>query len=172
MPNISRTSPLTQPLYRTFDTPAASKCSATFVLYASSGGVFSAICPKVNILGMVSFTENTAVLDGGAISLTDPAEFYIGGTYFSANKAESGGAVSLTATEPTKGGFERCRFDSNEALNGGALHFTTGDTGGTEKPSFVQDSVFRRNVARESSSICRTLCGCRFRCSDCAFLRL
>ena len=99
------------------------------------------------------FTNNAAVLDGGAISLTDPFDFYIVGISFDLNEAESGGAVALMTTEPTTGGFERCRFDSNEALNGGALFLTTSDAGGTKKPKFVQDSVFRHNVARESSPI-------------------
>lgn len=115
--------------------------------------MFSAICPEFRLLGTMSFTKNAAVLDGGAISLTDPVDFYMVGTSFDSNEAESGGAVALTTTEPTTGGFERCRFDSNEAMNGGAVFFSTSDTRGTEKPNFVQDSVFRHNVARESSRI-------------------
>lgn len=128
-----------------------------FVWIPFAGGIFSALCPKVDVLGTISFTDNTAVLDGGAISLTDPVEFYVLGSSFSSNQAGSGGAVSLSATEPTAGGFERCVFDTNLASNGGALYLSTGDTSDTAVPNFVQDSVFRNNVAGETSPIYRPM---------------
>lgn len=117
-----------------------------------SGGMFFASCPKVDVRGTISFTDNKSVLDGGAISLTDPIEFYITDTSFSSNQAGSGGAVSLSATEPTTGGFERCVFDRNLASNGGALYLITGDTSDTAAPNFVLGSVFRNNVAGENKS--------------------
>lgn len=94
--------------------------------------------------------ENAAVLDGGAISLTDPIEVYIIGATFCSNQALFGGAVSLASTIPTTGGVQSCRFETNDASNGGALYLSTGGTSDTGLPIFVEDSVFRHNIAGES----------------------
>lgn len=99
---------------------------------------------------MTSFVENSAVLDGGAISLTDPIEVYIVGASFVSNQALFGGAVSLASTIPTTGGLQRCRFETNDASNGGALYLSTAGTSDTGLPLFVEDSVFRHNIAGES----------------------
>lgn len=145
-----------------------SKCFNTFARFPYSGGVFSALCPQVHLIGMISFMENTAVLDGGAISLTDPNDFHVLGTSFLSNKAGSGGAVSLATTGPTTGGFDRCRFDSNDASDGGALYLNTADSGDTENPTFIRDSVFRNNLAGEGSQICGTFRDCRVQLSHAA----
>lgn len=119
--------------------------------FRRSGGIFSALSPKFRVLGMVNFEENAVVLDGGAISLTDPTVFDIHGTSFVSNEAVFGGAVSMTSTTKTTGSLEFCRFDGNDASNGGALYLSTGGTGETERSTLVQDSIFLHNVARECS---------------------
>ena len=103
---------------------------------------------------MTYFFRNAVRFYGGAISLSDPKHFNIVGATFESNKGASGGAVAITSTEGTAGGFERCRFDSNDAKNGGALHLSTGpadDTDETENVRFVKDSVFLHNVAGKRS---------------------
>lgn len=52
----------------------------------------------------------------------------------------------------TTGLFERCHFDRNNASTGGALYVSAGGTSDTQLSTFVQDSLFRHNVARESLS--------------------
>lgn len=119
-----------------------------------SGGVFSALCPNFKVLGATSFVRNSAKFYGGAISLTNPKKVNITGSTFQSNKGASGGAVAITSTEGTAGGVGHCRFDSNDATNGGALYLSTGhtdDTDQTDNVRFVQDSVFLHNVAGESS---------------------
>ena len=76
---------------------------------------------------------------------------YITGTTFESNRGTSGGAVSLASTVGTTGGFDRCRFDGNNASNGGAVYLSTNDTSQPEKEKFVQDSSLLHNAAGESS---------------------
>lgn len=85
------------------------------------------------------------------MSLTDPIKFNIIDARFETNSGASGGAVSVVSTLGTAGGFERCRFDGNDATDGGALYLSTGDTDDTDNPRFVLGSVFLHNVAGESS---------------------
>lgn len=123
----------------------------------SSGGIFSVLCPNFEVLGMTSFVRNTVHFYGGAISLWDPQHVKIVGATFEKNKGASGGAVAITSTEGTAGGLESCRFDSNDATNGGALYLSTGpadDTDQTENVRFVKDSVFLHNAAGENSLRC------------------
>lgn len=82
--------------------------------------------------------------------MTDPAEIRIVGATFESNRGTSGGAVYLTSTIGTTGGFEHCRFDGNEGTDGGALYVDTGDSGETQNTTFVQDSVFLNNAACEN----------------------
>lgn len=115
-----------------------------------TGGIFASFSPSIGILGTVSFVGNQATFYGGAISLTDPAEFYFIGTRFELNTASSGGAVSVTPTQATAGGFQDCQFEGNVASYGGALFLSTDDTSVPEKPRFIKDSAFLHNTAGES----------------------
>lgn len=115
-----------------------------------SGAVHASASTKTEVVGMISFVENTAILDGGAISLEDPTEVEIIGALFVSNEAAFGGAVSVRSAVRTTGWFERCRFDSSNASNGGALYLSTGGTNATESSIIVQDSAFLHNVAGES----------------------
>lgn len=117
-----------------------------------TGAIFSALSPNFEVHGVTSFVANQAKFYGGAISLTDPVHINIIDATFESNTATSGGAVSLTSTEGTSGGYENCRFGSNDASNGGALYLSTGGTGEVGGLSFVQHSAFHNNVAGESPS--------------------
>ena len=117
-----------------------------------TAGIFSSLSPHFELLGNVLFVGNNAVFYGGAISLTDPIEFHIIGTRFESNTGTSGGAVSVAATRATTGGFKRCRFDGNVAVNGGALFLSADDTGVLDNARGVQGSVFVHNTAGERSS--------------------
>lgn len=83
------------------------------------------------------------------MSLADATEVHVVGAKFESNKGAFGGAVSMISTANTTGRFESCRFDSNDATNGGALYTVTGDTGASEHTMFVQEAVFLNNVAGE-----------------------
>lgn len=97
--------------------------------------------------GTISFIDNTALVDGGAILLTNPDEVFIRDVEFSSNEAMFGGAVSLTssaAESPVE--FELCQFQSNNASRGGALYLNG------EGQGMIRDSGFYDNVAGENSS--------------------
>lgn len=95
--------------------------------------------------GMISFDENVAHVDGGAIWAMDPTGIDIRGAAFYSNKAAfGGGAVSLTSTEWVLGEFQDCQFDGNSASHGGALHLNAADG-----EMFVRSSSFHHNVAGE-----------------------
>lgn len=115
------------------------------------GGISSTLSSIFEILGKISFSRNDATFFGGAISLTDPSELYIADTSFESNRGTSGGAVYLTSTVATTGGFERCRFTGNNASSGGAAYFSTNFTAEPRQARFVQDSVFLLNDAGERS---------------------
>lgn len=119
-------------------------------VFSFFGAIFSSLSTNLEVAGMISFVENTAVLDGGALSLADPTEVDIISTSFLSNKASFGGTVSVTSGRRIAGRFERCRFVSNEASNGGALYLSTGGTNAAEKSTIIQDSGFQYNVAGES----------------------
>ena len=143
-------------------------CPRAFFLTLSndscvSGGIYSSLSLKFEVAGDISFVENTAVLDGGAISLTDPIDVDIISASFASNEAAFGGAVSMTSAIGTTVWFERCRFESNDASNGGALYLINGGTSDAEASNLVQDSVFRRNVAGESPPRDRKVQGRRAR---------
>ena len=97
-------------------------------------------------MGTISFFENTALFDGGAIVLMYPTKAVIKGVSFDSNRAIFGGAVSLTSTTESSVELELCRFESNNASRGGALYISG------EGQSFIRHSGFYRNVAGENSS--------------------
>lgn len=97
-------------------------------------------------MGTISFLENTAFIDGGAIVLTHPVKAVIMDVSFDSNQAIFGGALSLTSTSGSLVEIESCHFEGNNASNGGALY----NRG--QGQSFVKGSVFYRNVAGEISS--------------------
>lgn len=94
----------------------------------------------------ISFIDNTALDFGGAISVANPVKLNISYVRFAFNEAESGGAVVVTSTAKATTDFQRCRFEYNKATSGGGL-YSSG-----EGQSFLQGSVFRYNVAGETSS--------------------
>lgn len=72
------------------------------------------------------FVGNCGFADGGAMSLNDPYVFNISGGTFTLDKAQSGEAVSLSATEDTTGTFQSSEFVDNNARYGGALYLSSG----------------------------------------------
>lgn len=92
----------------------------------------------------VTFSNNSAAAGGGAMLITAPDKLDLSGSRFYLNKAEFGGAVSLTSTKEETRFFEDCYFEENEATDGGALYLYTG--AGT---AAVQNSIFYQNYARE-----------------------
>ena len=82
------------------------------------------------------------------MSLNDPYVFNISGGTFTLDEAQSGGAVSLSATEDTTGTFQSSEFVDNNALYGGALYLSSG--GGDVS---IQQSDFYYNIAGECSSL-------------------
>ena len=95
--------------------------------------------------GTVSFLENTAIIDGGAIQLTYPAQTFIADVNFGSNQGMFGGAVALKSTAESSVELEWCQFESNNASRGGALYFIG------EGRNFIRDSRFYQNVAGENS---------------------
>lgn len=94
----------------------------------------------------ITFIDNRALDNGGAISSVNPSELSISDTLFVLNTAKSGGAVRLASTSRSTAIFQRCRFESNNGTRGGALRFDG------EGQRIIQDSSFRRNVAGETLS--------------------
>ncbi|CAB1102169.1 unnamed protein product [Ectocarpus sp. CCAP 1310/34] len=94
-----------------------------------------------------SFSDNSAVQSGGAMSLSQPTEVTLYGVLFVSNTADIGGAIALTSTgeEPTQFEACTCTFDSNSAVDGGALYMST--NGGME---VVRNCNFYGNRAGES----------------------
>ena len=82
------------------------------------------------------------------MSLNDPYVFNISGGTFTLDEAQSGGAVSLSATEDTTARFQSSAFIDNNALYGGALYLSSG--GGHVSN---QQSEFYYNIAGECSSL-------------------
>lgn len=76
--------------------------------------------------------------------ITAPNELDLSDSRFSLNRAEFGGAISLTSTKEETREFGECHFEENEATDGGALYLYTG--AGT---AAVKDSNFVRNYASE-----------------------
>lgn len=78
--------------------------------------------------------------------ITAPDDLDLSGSRFNLNRAEFGGAISLTSTREETREFGDCSFESNEATDGGALYLYTG--AGT---AAVINSTFVRNYASEMS---------------------
>lgn len=97
----------------------------------------------MSIIGTISFINNTAIEFGGALSLADYVELDISDVTFYKNKAEFGGAVSLTSAAWATANFSRCLFEGNQATSGGAL-----DSSG-KGLAILQRSSFWLNVAGE-----------------------
>ncbi|CAM9428829.1 unnamed protein product [Scytosiphon promiscuus] len=91
----------------------------------NGGAVFLYEC--VAYLDGGSFTENSAGQSGGAMTISKPADVWIGGVSFVSNVAEIGGAVALTAAgeQPTR--FDDCAFELNGATDGGAVYMSTNE---------------------------------------------
>lgn len=95
--------------------------------------------------GNLSFVNNSAGAGGGALSLGDPGELTLVGAKFTRNKANVGGAVSVTAVQNREREYIACSFEHNKATaDGGAIYFVTG--GGSDN---ISSSVFRGNYAGE-----------------------
>ncbi|CAM9483258.1 unnamed protein product, partial [Ectocarpus fasciculatus] len=92
-----------------------------------------------------SFSENSAAQSGGAMSISQPTEVTLDGVLFVSNTADIGGAIALTSTgeEPTQ--FEACTFNSNSAVDGGALYMST-----NEGMEVVRNCTFYGNHAEIS----------------------
>lgn len=110
-----------------------------------AGAVYSLEDDIVALEGNMSFVDNFSGIGGGAMSLGDPGELTIVGVNFTRNKANVGGAVSVTAVQNREREYIACRFENNKATaDGGAIYFVTG--GGSDN---VTSSVFRGNFAGE-----------------------
>ena len=96
-------------------------------------------------MGTVSFRENTALIDGGAIQFTYPVQTVIRDVFFGSNQGMFGGAVALLSNTESSVELELCQFGGNNASRGGALYFVG------EGKSFIRDSRFYQNVAGENS---------------------
>lgn len=79
------------------------------------------------------------------MSISQPTEVTLYGVLFVSNTADIGGAIALTSTgeEPTQ--FEACTFDSNSAVDGGALYMST-----NEGMDVVRNCTFYGNHAGKS----------------------
>ena len=80
------------------------------------------------------------------MSITAPSELDLSGSRFYQNRAEFGGAVSLTSTKEETRDFNDAYFEKNEATDGGALYLYTG-----AGKAAVKNAHFVRNYARETS---------------------
>lgn len=91
--------------------------------------------------GNISFTENQASRAGGALAIVNPTFLTISGAAFTANVAESGGAVSMAAVENRERRFTGCSFKGNEAVDGGGMYLYT--SAGYET---IEHSTFSGNL--------------------------
>ena len=94
----------------------------------------------------ISFIENTAFIDGGAVLITTPDNCFVSDVAFTANEAMFGGAVSLTSSALSSVEFQFCRFESNDALSGGGAIYSYGNGW-----SFIRGSLFNQNNAGENA---------------------
>lgn len=106
-------------------------------------------CPVAycaDLTGTIAFIDNSALDNGGAVSIVNPVMLHMGDAIFAFNSANSGGAVRLTSTSGAITDFERCRFEGNFGQLGGALRLDG------EGHSVIRDSLFLRNIVGETLS--------------------
>lgn len=123
-------------------------------IWRVSGGFYSTDSDTVNISGKVSFVENFAFTDGGAISINVGGDVFVEGATFILNEAAAGGASSIVATDQDiflDIYFRWCTFDNNTATEGGALYLFN-----SAQSVEVHESVFRNNTAGTACT-CHTI---------------
>ena len=113
-----------------------------------SGGMYSAQIFHISTPINIRFVNNSAVVDAGAMFVTDPVEFNLSGLTFTSNEAVSGGAVKFESSDASNGEINECLFDNNSALLGAGMYLSPG-----EGRVSVHNSTFSYNIAGENPQI-------------------
>lgn len=123
--------------------------STNLACYLFSGGLSSKGGGTVNIAEGVSFSGNSAAVNGGTMSIDSLNALDIVGATFTLNEASSGGAVWVIATINDAYRFVLAgTSEANSATDGGALYLFNSETVvdiGWDGPPIFRDNVAGNN---------------------------